>query len=743
MKVKIDSVRCLSWWSGILTASVAGTAFGGGGFPVCDDAAGECREVHPDPGCNIPICCEEVCAFEAFCCDVTWDQFCVDYAKTLFNCEPPPPDAIYDNGPVVTHPGAGAGGADVSAISPGSSLYGGNFNRPSFRRADDFVVGAGGWQITGLEFFGYQTGSTTESSFTGAFVQIWDGVPGEGGQVIWGDTTTNVLSGSAWSGIYRTSATAFDATNRPIMRLAVNDLNIKLAEGIYWVEFGATGSLASGPWVPPLSGPDEAPAGNSRLYTAATDTWSTPTDGGTLLPYDLPFRIYGTGSSSPCVSSVEPCTVAHGTPGCANSACCGNVCGVFPDCCVVAWDDLCVEAASELCGLYVCPDGDYPGNNCPTGAILVVSDSSVAFDSTGATTTGPLQPQCGSGEGDNQIWNDLWYRIDVTEIGRVTASTCDAANFDTKIAAYDIGDGTFDPNALQPLFVACNEDGEGCLDGTSRLSFIAQAETSYLIRLGGYQGGSGTGVISFSFEPAIPPQVCKNPGANPIATSPDSSVATGGIACAGGGVTRANSYAKVFPQTQTGAAYSFDCVNFGLDNSGPYIEGTIGVWIDPSGGVPSVSELVPLASYPVGLYTGNDQYLTVTGETVCVELTGDETLVVTLDIPAQSSGFTTFAGGATSDGPTYYRSDACGQADFIALADIGFPNNHWYVEVSGNIGCDDPGIPGDLNNDGIVNGADLSIMLSAWGTADPVADLDGSGNVDGGDLAILLSNWTA
>jgi hypothetical protein len=42
-----------------------------------------------------------------------------------------------------------------------------------------------------------------------------------------------------------------------------------------------------------------------------------------------------------------------------------------------------------------------------------------------------------------------------------------------------------------------------------------------------------------------------------------------------------------------------------------------------------------------------------------------------------------------------------------------------------------------------VNGADLSILLSAWGTADPVADINGDGEVNGADLSILLSNWTA
>lgn len=48
--------------------------------------------------------------------------------------------------------------------------------------------------------------------------------------------------------------------------------------------------------------------------------------------------------------------------------------------------------------------------------------------------------------------------------------------------------------------------------------------------------------------------------------------------------------------------------------------------------------------------------------------------------------------------------------------------------------------PADLNGDGLVNAADLSILLSAWGTSGP-ADLNGDGQVNGPDVSILLNNW--
>ena len=50
--------------------------------------------------------------------------------------------------------------------------------------------------------------------------------------------------------------------------------------------------------------------------------------------------------------------------------------------------------------------------------------------------------------------------------------------------------------------------------------------------------------------------------------------------------------------------------------------------------------------------------------------------------------------------------------------------------------------PGDLNGDQLVNGPDLAIFLSAWGTTSGPADMNHDGIVNGNDLTTLLSNWT-
>lgn len=50
--------------------------------------------------------------------------------------------------------------------------------------------------------------------------------------------------------------------------------------------------------------------------------------------------------------------------------------------------------------------------------------------------------------------------------------------------------------------------------------------------------------------------------------------------------------------------------------------------------------------------------------------------------------------------------------------------------------------PGDLDGDGFVNGADLGILLSNFGSSGPVGDLNNDCLVDGADLGELLANWT-
>lgn len=51
-----------------------------------------------------------------------------------------------------------------------------------------------------------------------------------------------------------------------------------------------------------------------------------------------------------------------------------------------------------------------------------------------------------------------------------------------------------------------------------------------------------------------------------------------------------------------------------------------------------------------------------------------------------------------------------------------------------------PSCPADLNDTGVVDAADLAMLLGQWGTSGS-ADLNGNGVVEAGDLAVLLGAW--
>ncbi|MSR41857.1 MAG: hypothetical protein EXS10_08170 [Phycisphaerales bacterium] len=64
------------------------------------------------------------------------------------------------------------------------------------------------------------------------------------------------------------------------------------------------------------------------------------------------------------------------------------------------------------------------------------------------------------------------------------------------------------------------------------------------------------------------------------------------------------------------------------------------------------------------------------------------------------------------------------------------------VGADGTLGQPQAGLLGDLNDDGVVDAADLANLLAQWGGPGS-GDFDESGTVDAADLAVLLSAWSA
>jgi len=51
----------------------------------------------------------------------------------------------------------------------------------------------------------------------------------------------------------------------------------------------------------------------------------------------------------PCETSSESCYVPHSSPGCDDPTCCAAICALDSFCCETSWDQLCKDAANELC----------------------------------------------------------------------------------------------------------------------------------------------------------------------------------------------------------------------------------------------------------------------------------------------------------------------------------------------------------------------------------------------------------
>ena len=204
---------------------------------------------------------------------------------------------LYDNGPFVTHVGGGPGGSDYSLLqNPPNTTLGFGYNQAgAIYVADDFTA-TEDWAIDSLVFFGYQTGSTLTSTFTGIFVEIWNGDPGVAGSaVVWGDLTTNLIVDTYWTNCYRGSDLI--ATNRPIMGVVAGTSGLNLPAGDYWVVFAATGSTTSGPWCPPITILDQPETGNAMQ--SLSGVWAPLIDAGSLGAKGLPFIIHGNAGVNP------------------------------------------------------------------------------------------------------------------------------------------------------------------------------------------------------------------------------------------------------------------------------------------------------------------------------------------------------------------------------------------------------------------------------------------------------------
>ncbi len=223
----------------------------------------------------------------------------------------------FSNGTWITGLGNGSGGANTSEIQAGYNTFGfGHALSTGFRVADDFTVPSGEtWTLSNMHWLAYQTGSTTVSTITSVNVRVWNGSPMGGGTVVAGDTTTNRLTGSVWTGVYKVTNTTLTNTQRPVMDCTVDMTWVPaLPAGTYYVDVQVGGTLASGPWAPPTVPANQMGLDNGEQFNGTV--WGLTQDTIALLPQDFPFVLNGDNGVSTCPAATTYCTALISSNGC-------------------------------------------------------------------------------------------------------------------------------------------------------------------------------------------------------------------------------------------------------------------------------------------------------------------------------------------------------------------------------------------------------------------------------------------
>ncbi len=135
-------------------------------------------------------------------------------------------------------------------------------------------------------------------------------------------------------------------------------------------------------------------------------------------------------------------------------------------------------------------------------AAVDVSEGVTPFTNIGAQTDGPaLTSQCGTTGPANIFYNDVWFNYVASCSGPVTIDTCES-DYDALLAVYDSFECPVSNAALQ----ACDDDGCGQIASGSTVTFPATAGQSYKLRIGGFNGASGGGVLNITCNTT--PDVC-------------------------------------------------------------------------------------------------------------------------------------------------------------------------------------------------------------------------------------------
>ncbi|MFO0874904.1 MAG: hypothetical protein U0575_13170 [Phycisphaerales bacterium] len=439
-------------------------------------------------GCSNTACCNTVCQSDCSCCQMGWDQHCVD--KACQDCGTPVNIAAC---PILTTPEGEPCGESInngcsSFLGSSDCCSGGEGAGCSFKPcADalciidpfcckvtwDAICAAEAFEICGRLCVDLGYGS----------IECGETICG----TLWAD---GGLRDTDWFLFTLASNASVEVTieaELPVT-LAVVDLpdgNCRLIAGTKIGKTGPCGGFVVIPFC--------ATAGQHAIVAVPSVFEGYPCDSGLnnyLLTLDCG------GSCTLCPSSDHDCFSA-GDPGCADLVCCELVCAVDSFCCDTQWDGTCVSEAFSLCDVPRCPF------ECPGGSIA--EGEPCGADLNGGCNADPPRfgsiacgaTICGSAWATGDVRDTDWYQFTLA-VPTLVAVTCSSQ----LPMVFGIVDTGGDPSCS--LASALNPFAVTPFCGTASFQFCLPAGTWWLFAapngFNGFPCDSGLNAYSISLE---------------------------------------------------------------------------------------------------------------------------------------------------------------------------------------------------------------------------------------------------